>query len=57
VAVYVVERDHGGATVCASSGYPVRVPVTLAAPLGNRVLVNAQTFAPIPVTQSLVSSS
>jgi hypothetical protein len=57
VAVYVVERDHGGATVCASAGFLVRVPVTLAAPLGNRVLVNAQTFAPIPVTQSLVSSS
>jgi hypothetical protein len=28
-----------------------------ATPLGNRVLVDATTFAPIPVTQSLVSSS
>jgi hypothetical protein len=31
--------------------------VTLPAPLGNRVLVDAQNSAPIPVTQPLVSSS
>ncbi len=57
VAVYVVETDHGGAGVCPADGFRVTVPVTLAAPLGNRVLVNALTFAPIPVTQFLVSSS
>jgi invasion protein IalB len=57
VAVYVVESDHGSATACSAAGFLVTVPVTLAAPLGNRVLVDALTFAPIPVTQSLVSSS
>jgi hypothetical protein len=58
VALYVVEQDHGGATACPAVGYlPVTVPVTLAAPLGTRVLVDALTYAPIPVTQSLVSSS
>lgn len=57
VALYVVETDHGGAGNCPDDGFPVTVPVTLAAPLGNRVLVDALTYAPIPVTQSLVSSS
>ena len=53
----MVESDHGSATACSAAGFRVTVPVTLAAPLGNRVLVDALTFAPIPVTQSLVSSS
>lgn len=57
VAVYVVEQDHGGAMACPADANPVKVPVTLAAPLGNRVLVDALTYAPIPVTQPLVSSS
>ncbi len=57
VAVYVVESDHGSATACSAAGFQVTLPVTLPAPLGNRVLVDATTFAPIPVTQSLVSSS
>lgn len=57
VALYVVVRQRGSATACPAVGYPVTMPVTLAAPLGTRVLVDALTYAPIPVTQSLVSSS
>ncbi|MBV9792811.1 MAG: hypothetical protein JO016_02625 [Actinobacteria bacterium] len=58
VALYVVETPHGGGSgVCAASAAQVTLTVTLPAPLGNRVLVDALTFAPIPVTQSLVSSS
>jgi hypothetical protein len=58
VAIDVVARQHdGGQAGCASVGYRVTLPVTLPAPLGQRVLVDAQTSAPIPVTQPLVSSS
>jgi hypothetical protein len=58
VALYVVAKEHGsGQGGCSSAGYRVTLPVTLAAPLGNRVLVDAATFAFIPVTQPLVSSS
>lgn len=57
VAVYVVAVQHAIDQGCASVGYRVRLPLTLPAPLGNRVLVDALTFAPIPVTQPLVSSS
>lgn len=58
VAIDVVARQHdSGQAGCASVGYRVTLPVTLSAPLGNRVLVDAQTSAPIPVTQPLVSSS
>ena len=58
VAIDVVARQHdGGQAGCASVGYRVTLPVTLPAPLGNRVLVDARSSAPIPVTQPLVSSS
>jgi hypothetical protein len=57
VAVYVVAVQHGSQGGCASAGYRVALAVPLPAPLGNRVLVDAATFAPIPVTQPLVSSS
>jgi hypothetical protein len=57
VAIFVVAVEHGGAQMCGAAGFQVTLPVTLPAPLGNRVLVDATTFAPIPVTQSLVSSS
>jgi hypothetical protein len=58
VAIDVVANQHdSGQGGCASVGYRVTLPVTLAAPLGNRVLVDAQTSAPIPVTEPLVSSS
>jgi hypothetical protein len=58
VALYVVAKEHGpGQGGCASVGYRVTLPVTLPAPLGNRVLVDARNAAPIPVTQPLVSSS
>ena len=58
VAIDVLARQHdSGQGGCASVGYRVTLPVTLPAPLGNRVLVDASTSAPIPVTQPLVSSS
>ncbi|HEY2519543.1 MAG TPA: hypothetical protein VGJ19_05495 [Streptosporangiaceae bacterium] len=58
VALDVVARLHSsGQGGCASVGYRVTLPVTLSAPLGNRVLVDARSSAPIPVTQPLVSSS
>jgi hypothetical protein len=58
VAIDVVARQHpSGQGGCASVGYRVTLPVTLPAPLGNRVLVDARSSAPIPVTQPLVSSS
>ena len=57
VAVDVVakEDDHGQS--CGASGVQIALRVTLSAPLGSRVLVDADTSAPIPVTQPLVSSS
>jgi hypothetical protein len=59
VAVDVIaqEHDHGAACPAGGRPAPVSLPVTLAAPLGNRVLVDARSSAPIPVTQPLVSSS
>jgi hypothetical protein len=58
VALYVVETPHGGGSgVCPADAAQVTVTVTLPAPLGNRVLVDALTSMPIPVSQSLVSSS
>lgn len=57
VALDVVATQHGSQGGCASVGYRVNLPVTLPAPLGNRVLVDAATSAPIPVFQPLVSSS
>jgi hypothetical protein len=58
VAIYVVATSHGGSQQsCSSVGYRVTLPVTLPAPLGHRVLVDAQNSAPIAVTQPLVSSS
>jgi hypothetical protein len=56
VAIYVVAVEHGSDQNCAAVGYPVTLPATLPAALGNRVLVDASTFAPIAVTQPLVSS-
>jgi hypothetical protein len=57
VAIDVIATEHDSGAACGSSAVPVTLPVTLPAPLGNRVLVDASTFAAIPVTQPLVSSS
>ena len=57
VAIDVASTVHFHGQNCSSAAVPVTLPVTLSAPLGNRVLVDAQTSAPIPVTQPLVSSS
>jgi hypothetical protein len=57
VAIDVVARPHDGQAGCASVGYRVTLSVTLPAPLGGRVLVDARNSAPIPVTQALAGSS
>ena len=57
VAMDVVAKLHDSGQACSAVGVGVTLPVALPAPLGNRVLVDASTFAPIPVTQPLVSSS
>ncbi len=57
VALDVTSTVHFHGQNCSAAASPVTLPVTLPAPLGNRVLVDAQTSAPIPVTQPLVSSS
>ncbi len=57
VAVDVIAKEDDQGNACGSSGVRITLRVTLPAPLGNRVLVDAQTSAPIPVTQPLVSSS
>ena len=57
VAIDVTSTVHGDGQNCSAAASPVTLPLTLPAPLGNRVLVDAQNSAPIPVTQPLISSS
>jgi len=59
VAVEVIGQEHGHGAACSAGGIPtpVSLPVTLPAPLGDRVLIDGQNSAPISVTQPLVSSS
>jgi hypothetical protein len=57
VAVDVTSTVHFHGQNCSLGAVAVTLPVRLPAPLGNRVLVDAQTSAPIPVTQPPVSSS
>jgi hypothetical protein len=57
VAVDVAATVHDHGQNCAAAAEPVTLPLTLPAPLGNRVLVDARNSAPIPVTQPLTSSS
>ena len=57
VAVDVGATVHDQGQNCAAAAEPVTLPLTLPAPLGSRVLVDAQNSAPIPVTQPLISSS
>jgi hypothetical protein len=49
VAVAVKEHAHGGTVACAAVGYPRRVTVALAAPLGGRVLVDAASGVAVAV--------
>jgi hypothetical protein len=57
VAIDVTSTVHFHGQNCSAAASPVTLPLRLPAPLGNRVLVDAQNSAPIPVTQPLVSSS
>jgi hypothetical protein len=57
VAVDVTATVHDHGQNCADAALPVTLPLTLPAPLGNRVLVDGRNSAPIPVTQPLTSSS
>lgn len=51
VAVTVIEHPHGGSNVaCSAVAYSREVTIRLASPLGARVLVDAVSGAPIPVT-------
>jgi len=49
VAVAVKEHAHGGSVTCAAVGYTRQVTVALAAPLGDRVLVDAASGAAVTV--------
>jgi hypothetical protein len=48
--VIIEERRHGGAEACAALGYPRTATVTLAAPLGQRTLLQVTDGTPITST-------
>jgi hypothetical protein len=50
VVVYVLERHHAENEACTAVGYPRTASVELAAPLGERAVLDVTQGLPVPVT-------
>jgi hypothetical protein len=51
VVVMIFTRSHSGRNVCAMMGHPRSADAQLAAPLGQRAVLEVRTGMPVPVTR------